>query len=357
MGVRWGWGAAAALLLGSIAPVGSASALGRTDAVSDQRVVIALDPASGKELWHAAPDGQFGYEGSAVGPKLVLTRQAVCTRGPEQQPAGSGLVALDARTGDRQWSEKGSDSAAVQTMFWSNTPSVDVAAGGIVVTPGGRFGTAMNGLDAQTGKVRWKLGPEFHELGVSATLVFTASAPTAGSANVLVAHGRQSGRKVWTFPNSPDPAWGPTFDVVAANARTLVVGNGGYLSRFSSAGGPDKPSGPTTFFVLDATTGIERSRFTSDDPAFSFSDFAMVDGLLVYAERDYIVARQLDNGAVRWKTSVAFTAPTPPVQGLRPLLMRASADAQTVFGLSGREFVALDTRTGAERWRTADHFI
>jgi outer membrane protein assembly factor BamB len=226
-------------------------------------------------------------------------------------------------------------------MTWQKTSTVDAAASGIIVATGGRLGSPIPGLDARTGKLRWKISESF--LGVSNSLVFATSAnvDTGGS---LDAYDRRSGSRRWTFPNAADTSWSNTFDVVAADRGTVVVANGPYLTHGGGA------QSPTTMFVLDARSGRERSRFVVGEPAIPFSDFGIHDGVLVYADGGNAVGRDLKDGAVRW------THPSPqasPVSegGVPRSTIGLSADGATVFVGSARGFSdVLDTRTGALRW-------
>jgi outer membrane protein assembly factor BamB len=120
--------------------------------------------------------------------------------------------------------------------------------------------------------------------------------------------------------------------------------------------GPD-PIGPTTFLVLDAATGKERKRFLSADPAINFSDFAIVDGALVYAENGDALARDLTTGQVRWSRHATF--PRPLQDGGVPWMrIQLSADHSTVF-TSGARGIAevLDPRTGTVLWNARDRFL
>ena len=127
--------------------------------------------------------------------------------------------------------------------------------------------------------------------------------------------------------------WQAPVEVVAADDGDVVVATGD-LQR--------QPYGPITFAVLDAKTGAERSRFAADDPElFYFSDVALRDGRLVYAQRSSIVSQHLSDGEEGWRT------------GLGPVSMTRSIDNKTVFprrsGATGH-VTALDTSTGQERW-------
>jgi outer membrane protein assembly factor BamB len=219
-------------------------------------------------------------------------------------------------------------------------PRVDVGAAGVVVVGGGRYGADVRGVALRDGKEVWVADADNHELGVSSALVFTAVGERPNS--VLRASSRRTGKEEFTFPTAPDGAWTETFDVVAADAETVVVANGGYSGRRGS-----DPLGPTTFFVLDAHTGEERSRFESADPRLLFSGLAMGHGLLVYSERGSIVARALDDGSTIWRRSF---------HGERPLISASTSD-RVVVATADHTLRSLDLRTGAHRWRVSNSLV
>jgi outer membrane protein assembly factor BamB len=235
-------------------------------------------------------------------------------------------------------------------MTWQQSPTVDVAASGVVVATGGRLGAPTPGLDADTGDLRWQIDLPEKYLGASETLVFTVRVD-AEPRNTLNAFDRRTGRKRWSFPVAAETGH-TMFDVVAGNRSTVVVASGPYTVR----SGPD-PIAPTTFLVLDADSGRERTRFLSADPAIPFSDFAIVDGALVYAENGDALARDLATGRVRWRRHATFPRPLDN-GGLPWMRLQLSADHRTVF-TSGERGIAevLDARTGAVLWNAKDGFL
>ena len=164
--------------------------------------------------------------------------------------------------------------------------------------------------------------------------------------HLLAVHDRRDGSRLWTFPRQYDEAWGGTFDVVAADRERVVVANGGYLVETDG-----RPIAPTTFYVLDARTGDEVSRFEAADPRFSFSDFALTGSTLIYAEGASIIARQLEDGGVRWEKAfdVADT--------FEGIALRVSEDPLTVFAADFATLTALDAGTGTERWSSSNVFL
>ena len=136
--------------------------------------------------------------------------------------------------------------------------------------------------------------------------------------------------------------------VVAADSKTVVVADGDLL------GSP--PKIPTTFHVLDATTGRERTAFTAASPKYVFSEILMGAGALVYVEDVTVVARSLSDGAMLWTRSFDDLHAETGVLDVSltggagdPLLVQLSNDHPQV--------VALDPSSGATRWQRPDAIL
>jgi outer membrane protein assembly factor BamB len=282
---------------------------------------------------------------AGMGARSLLVGDARCT----DEGIGHGrLTAFEPETGAQRWSRR-ANGVATKTDFWGNSSTVDVGAGGVVITPGGRFGPDIVALDERDGRRRWSVHGEAI-LGVSTADVFSA---TAGAPRSLVARDRRSGRRRWAFAGG-SPGWERTFDVVAADPEVVVVASGDYLSRIG-----EQPASATTFTVLDARTGRARNSFTAADPSIHFSDILLAYGALVYGERGSIVARDLTTAAVRWTKE--FPEATYVGGGVASVLLHATPSADRVFvsetvGETPR-VVALDTQTGAVVWDRPDSFV
>ena len=108
------------------------------------RGIAVLDTSTGKTRWRELPANDRFLSHPGIGQDLVVVVDTEC--GTMQQTPQNRLIALDARTGKRRWSATGSGAAA-KTMYWSPTKNVDVAARGVVVVGGGRYGSEPVGLD------------------------------------------------------------------------------------------------------------------------------------------------------------------------------------------------------------------
>jgi outer membrane protein assembly factor BamB len=310
--------------------------------------LVVLDARTGQERWHKSLPAHRYFGPPGLGARRVVAAEVPsCSEYGPDDPAPPRLSAFDAKTGERLWSAKGYSYPLTRTMQRAPTPSVGVAAQGVVVTYGGRDGMSVVGLDAKTGKVRWRIGPNEQYAGglsVSPTLVF-GSGPTPTVGNALVAFDRRTGTDRWVFPPAADPAWGTNFEVAAADEDTVVIANG----PFNTISG-DRAVGPSTLFVLDARTGSERTRITGAYQQMQFSDIVIHDGLLIYADGPNVQGRDLRDGAVRWVRIASEVGP-PPFFFVPAARMLASSDGSTIFIGESRSFTeALDAQTGVTRW-------
>jgi outer membrane protein assembly factor BamB len=327
------------LMLGTGLGAAACASSERADSAAAGGLVV-LDAASGRRLWARASRAPRLLELAGAGAKLVVAIDSRCVHGP--LPGGGDLIAFDAGSGARRW-HVAQTGVATKTMVTAASSNVDVAADGVIVTPGGRGGEAA-GLSARTGRRVWSV-PNEAFLGVSDRFVFTSTA--WGVDSVLVVHDRGSGRGRWRFPSTPSPQWSETFDVVAADDAHVVVANGPRI-RIG-----DRPAGATTFYVLDAHTGVQLATFTAADPSLVFSDVVLSRDGLVYGEGHALVARDLTTGQVSWTRTFddAFA------QGVPGVSVRTTQDPDVVLAEversgSGR-VVALDGRTGATEWEVS----
>ncbi|HEX3456149.1 MAG TPA: hypothetical protein VHS03_16120, partial [Gaiellaceae bacterium] len=267
--------ASVALLVGLVT-AGHASAA----TPGPERGIAVLGADTGDVRWtRTAADG-LTFQGGTAGTGVVIATERTCKEGEDDGDPEPVLRAFDSARASLRWSTPGY-GVATRPMIWGPVPRVDVGANGVVVVGGGRYGPDVRGVALRSGKPVWTAGPESHELGVSSSLVFAAV--DEGPSSVLRASSRRTGREAFAYPaaaTAGDPAWTDDFDVVAADAHTVVVANGGYFGRSGS-----EALEPTTFFVLEGATGEELSRFDSADPRLTFSGVAMGHGLLVFSER------------------------------------------------------------------------
>lgn len=301
---------AVGIALASLVPVAEA---GSPSPKQLRGSIVALESATGKQLWRVRPDAGGMYYDPFLDGNLVYAPSYTsdCGSGP--------FVALDKRSGAKQWH--------ASSRFY---PVDDRATGGTVVVGDGRA-HVLRGLASRSGKRRWETtyepsaGPP---LG-GPTLVFTSpGAPLAQENGVPVARldaiDRATGAPRWTFRTTEqiDTLLGSLI-VLHSDPRSTLVFNNPYVYR-----------------VLDTNTGSERFRFQTPNRA---DLVAVVGPSVVYVEGTSLMAVDVESGATLWRTDVA-----------NQHVVASSTDDDAVF-VSNRlgpspTLTAFDAKTGAQRW-------
>jgi outer membrane protein assembly factor BamB len=320
-------------------------------ATSDQLRVLSA--RSGRQVWRATPERGAFYDVSA-GAETVVAMSGTCLA------SGDGitkrrLAAFDAQSGKQRWDTEGSTlvgtvGGASMNRLGQDAVTVPVDASGVVVViPNRSSPPHTNGLDARSGSVRWTMRDQ--AVTASRNLVFAPTSPpnpTPGQpAPGLNAFERTTGKLRWTF-DIEDPQWTRSIQVVAADERVVVVVSGGFLERVNGV-----PASPIMFFVIDAQTGAELSRFDARDPAVQFSNLSITDGALVYAEGLSVLSRDLVTGTVRWRQPVDEKKFQKSNSNKPSVLLAVASDGATVFAYDENQahpVIAFDARSGATRW-------
>jgi outer membrane protein assembly factor BamB len=169
-------------------------------------VCVALDAATGKELW-ATPIGIAKYDGGGDSG----TPDNKGGDGPRSTPAISGgrvfvysstmvLQCLDAANGQALWKQDVIASFGGKNIGWQSAMS-PVVADGLVYVAGGGAGQAMLAFKATTGELAWKSGEG------AITHATPALATIQGVRQVvyflqtgLVSVEAASGKPLWQFP-------------------------------------------------------------------------------------------------------------------------------------------------------------
>lgn len=191
--------------------------------------LAALDAATGEVAWEFAEPTRPTFEPTAVG-------DTVYTGGMDGK-----VFALDAATGDVRWRfDRGTDN-------WKSPPAA--VEGSVYV--GSKSG-AVWALDAATGESEWSL----HEVSTEMT-----SPPTVHDGAVLFSAGSEvfrlngdSGEVEWRFEAEDKLVW------------PALAGDALYVGGDSG-----------TVYALDAATGDERWRSTTDGPAAVSNRTVVVD--------------------------------------------------------------------------------
>jgi outer membrane protein assembly factor BamB len=167
-----------------------------------REICLALDAATGKELWFADIARGEGYSGGDT---------AGGGDGPRSTPAVSdGKVylltpdlvvhCLGAADGKQVWRRDLMRENHGRNIGWNSAASVAVDANLVYVGGGGK-GESMLGLDKQTGKVVWKSGDEriTHSTPVVATILGQRQVIYFMESG-LVSVDAKTGRLLWKYP-------------------------------------------------------------------------------------------------------------------------------------------------------------
>ena len=178
----------------------------RTNDGRPSEICLALDAASGKELW-ATPVGAAKYPGGGDSG----TPENRGGDGPRTTPTVAGgrvftyssdlkLTCLDARDGKIQWRKDVATEFDGQNISWQNAMSPAVAGDALLLAGGGK-GQAMLALKQASGELLWKAGDDkmTHTSPIVATLQGVRQAIFFMQSG-LVARALDDGRELWRFP-------------------------------------------------------------------------------------------------------------------------------------------------------------
>jgi glucose dehydrogenase len=340
----------------NIGPYGVAIADGRVFGMHGSTGVVAVDAATGHELWahDITPNASTGVDiQPTVFDGMVFAATVPVSLGGIYQGGDRGVIhALDAATGQERW-----QFDTIQSPdLWGNPsvnsgggawypPSFDAARGLVywgVANPAPFPGTPQypNGssrpgpnlytdstvaLDVHTGALRWYHQVVPHDL-FDRDMVHTMVAhPTSGSRREVIVATGKAGVVVGLDPTTGRALWSTKVgshhndDMTKLDGPTKVLPGtfGGVLTPPATAGGTAYVA------VINAPSTLQ-----PDKPSYIGSDLGLADG--------DVVAVDAATGKVRWSTKV----PGDPLGG-------ATVVNDLVFtALLGGQLVALDRSTG-----------
>lgn len=308
---------------------GTTPQVDRADGISPARYVdgtiMTWDSKSGATRWTAKPAAGRYLEVGAIGRAVVVAQSGRCG---DDGLIGGRAVGLDARTGKERWRAK--DKGRVVT---SDTGS------GVIVTSAGL--NRIAGVSTKTGERKWELSGEL--MGSNASTIFVHA---DAYSTTVQARNRATSRLRWTFELPPRVGSGTSVKVVASNARSTVLASGGFLGGYTSAAGVFTRFAPTTLVTVDSGTGRELHRTVVADPELSFSTGVLRGDVLALINGREINGVNLVSGNIAWRYPVP--APSGNYRGV------LSSGVRGRFALYSspltRETVALDTTTGATVW-------
>jgi outer membrane protein assembly factor BamB len=160
--------------------------------------VVALDAATGKDVWAAAVAPTYrGHDGSEDGPIATPTIAGadVFAVGPMGV-----IVALDLKSGRERWRHDLRASFGAEMPGWGFAASPLVEGQLVIVPTGGAKSQGLLAFDRASGKLRWSALP-----GISAGYSSAVAATLAGTRQVIVVRGDRvaavspaDGRELWS---------------------------------------------------------------------------------------------------------------------------------------------------------------
>lgn len=307
-------------------------------------VLLALDLATGEELWRTALDGLYEYGTPAIADGLVYlgttgtgsaaTPTPEAGIGPTLAESRDGyLVALDAETGVERWRYHSGRSGYLSPAVSDGTVYIGSVDG------------TLHAVDAKTGEGRWTYAVE------SSGEVLSASSPTVvddlvfiGS-NLGVVHAldaetgteRWQAKVGWASPTTAAVVDG-TLYVVAPGGKDDVAPN----PRFETGISPMQAD--WRLVALDAETGeqrwsVEISPARIGVPPVVAGELVLVGG--VGSEGEEILALDAKDGSEVWRVSAEDAVGNPPVV----------AGGVAVSGSFDSGVTARDAATGRIIWR------
>jgi len=170
-------------------------------------LVVALDAASGKELWRHQLDRKY-FDGQGNGPRSTPT----VDDGMVYVLSALGrLAALDAETGKELWSQDLKESFGARPPRWGISTSPRVVGNLLLLDVGGRDGASLVALRKSTGVVAWTAGND--RAGYSVPLPITVDGRDLVvffTGTQLVAVSPEDGEELWSLE------WKTSYDVNAA---------------------------------------------------------------------------------------------------------------------------------------------
>ncbi len=174
---------------------------------AQDELVVALDAATGKELWRYRLDAKY-FDGQGNGPRSTPTVEGgtVFAYG-----ARAKLAALDAESGRLLWSQDLKKSFGARPPQWAVSTSPRVWGDLLLVDAGGREGASIVALDKRSGVVKWTAGTDVQ--GYSTPLVIAVGGKDVAvffTGSKIVGLDPAGGEIHWSL------GWETSYDVNAA---------------------------------------------------------------------------------------------------------------------------------------------
>ncbi|HKV06928.1 MAG TPA: PQQ-binding-like beta-propeller repeat protein [Thermoanaerobaculia bacterium] len=303
--------------------------------LGSQEVAVAMDAASGKQVWKTPIDGKYSSD-MGNGPRSTPTVDGGMVYALS---ANGKLVALNAANGKKAWERDLEDELDARIPGWGASTSPLVEGNLLLVDVGGSGNKSIVAFDKKTGKTVWT--SQSDKAGYSAPIAITVGGVRqviffTGTSVVSVAPA--TGKAFWRVPWRTDwdvNAAAPIF--VAPDKLFISSGYGvgaalyklkpnappeeiwksrGMKNQFSSSvlhNGTIYGFDDTTFKAIDAATGKDLWR----QRGLGHGSLILADGhLAVLSERGKLVlveatpAAYKEKGSVEIHSGKCWTAPT-----------------------------------------------
>jgi len=202
-----------------------------------EELVLALDAASGKELWKTKIAGVF-QNNFGNGPRSTPTIEG---KQLYVQSVNGPLVALDTVSGKIVWQRDMMKEFASKKLTWGITWSPVIEGDLVLAIPGGK-GAGVAAFHKQSGKVVWQTGDDKAAYASPMPITVNGQRQVAFfTAPGLLGVSVKDGKELWRIP------WTTEYDVNICTP--LIVGDylfvssgegvGSTLFKFSAAGKPE----------------------------------------------------------------------------------------------------------------------
>lgn len=271
----------------------SITAVGNLLFTQEQRgeieAVVALDAATGKEVWSHEDQTRFSEELGGDGPRATPT----FADGRLYTLGATGILnCLNAADGAPVWTRNIAEDSGAKLPEWGFTSSPLVVDGRVIVFAGGPDDKSLLAYDSESGEPAWQVASGGHSYsspqlasfgGVEQVLYlsdkeFTAADPATG-------------KKVWGFAAGHQRTGMPA-------TQPHLVGPGEVMIAFSEAGGT---------MLLEVAPGADgeewsiEPKWQSRDLKPYFNDYVRYEDAIYGFDGNIFACIDLETGKRRWK--------------------------------------------------------
>jgi len=250
---------------------------------ADGQFVLALDIATGKRLWET-PTGPAYAQDRGAGPRGTPTLDGDRLFAM----AGEGtLISLDAQTGKVMWKMNVMEKFGGQVPHWGVSESPLVDGSNLIVTPGGP-GAAIVALNKKTGDLVWKSqsDPAAYSSAIEAEVAGIRQI-IAVTADAVVGLRASNGALLWKYDKASNRT---------ANIATPIFQNG--LVFLSSAYG----TGCALLKLTAQGDSVNASEvYFTKEMQNHYSTSVVVDGNVYGFSNAILTAMNLQSGQVEWR--------------------------------------------------------